>query len=195
MDSEKRAAFEDLILEILGGYPGGIKEYDLIQELTRAGYDGFSERWMRDSLTLFRGHFSLFHSLYHLRNRLHKEEAGCLDINSIRITLEPYTNVQADLSASGPLASYYLDVTNLEKTTREDVEKLLEQFWTCYPRFENKDRALAEFGLEEPVDYRSVKSRYRELAKRHHPDHGGDSERFKELNRAMMTLEAIYNPA
>ena len=86
-------------------------------------------------------------------------------------------------------------MTNLEKTTREDVEKLLNQFWTCYPRFENKDEALAEFGLEEPVDYRVVKSRYRELAKEHHPDRGGDSERFKELNRAMMTLDAIYNPS
>lgn len=195
MDFEKRVAFENLILEILGGYPGGIKEYDLIQELTRAGYDGFSERWMRDSLSLFRGHFSLFHSLYHLRNRLHQEESGCLDINSIRITLEPYTNAQADFAAADPLAEYYLDVTNLEKTTREDVEKLLEQFWTCHSQFENKGEALAEFGLEEPVDYRSVKSRYRELAKEYHPDRGGDSERFKELNRAMMTLEAIYNPA
>jgi DnaJ-domain-containing protein 1 len=57
-------------------------------------------------------------------------------------------------------------------------------------------KALRVFGLTPPVDYMSIKSRYIELVKRHHPDaNGGDKaaeERLKTINQALQTLKASY---
>jgi hypothetical protein len=36
-------------------------------------------------------------------------------------------------------------------------------------------------GLEDPVTRRQVQDRFRELARRHHPDRGGDHRKFVEL--------------
>lgn len=129
MDSDKRALLEERLLGILSGYPGGIRESELIQELMRDGYQEFSKCTIQDSRCLFRSHFSLFHCLYHLRNRLHREKIACLDINSIRITLEPYSSAQEAVACSDPLGNFYLDIRNIEKNSG-NAEVLLEQFWT-----------------------------------------------------------------
>lgn len=54
--------------------------------------------------------------------------------------------------------------------------------------------ALAELGLHWPVTLEAVKARYKELAKRHHPDaNGGDrasEERLKTINLAYAALRA-----
>ncbi len=62
--------------------------------------------------------------------------------------------------------------------------------------------ALAELGLEPPVEFPAVKRRYRELVKRHHPDvkengHGPaaravDGEAMLRLNAAFTFLKALY---
>ena len=52
--------------------------------------------------------------------------------------------------------------------------------------------ALDVLGLEWPVDHRAMRSRYKELAKRLHPDlNGGDrgaEEKLKDVNRAYSLL-------
>jgi hypothetical protein len=52
--------------------------------------------------------------------------------------------------------------------------------------------ALDVLGLEWPVDHRAVRARYKELAKRFHPDvNGGDrgaEEKLKDVNRAYSLL-------
>jgi hypothetical protein len=42
-------------------------------------------------------------------------------------------------------------------------------------------RLLALLDLPPFADLADIKQRFRDLAKRHHPDHGGDSEKFMEL--------------
>ena len=58
-----------------------------------------------------------------------------------------------------------------------------------------EEEALAELDLEPPADFPTIKARYRELAKRHHPDaNGGDKaaeERLKRINQAYNTLKSI----
>ncbi len=55
--------------------------------------------------------------------------------------------------------------------------------------------ALALFGLELPVTADQLKSRYKELVKRHHPDANGGTkdaeEKFKEIRSAYDTLRAF----
>lgn len=60
------------------------------------------------------------------------------------------------------------------------------------PEFE----ALALMGLEPPVDLRIIKTRYKELAKKHHPDlRPGDPEAeelLKRINMAYTILKLAY---
>ncbi len=55
-----------------------------------------------------------------------------------------------------------------------------------------RDRALAVMQLDAPVTVAAIKTRYKELVKRHHPDaNGGDrasEERLKVINQAYSTL-------
>lgn len=56
-------------------------------------------------------------------------------------------------------------------------------------------KAMAVFNLSHPITLADVKSRYKELVKRHHPDaNGGDKqaeERIKLINQAYTTLRAF----
>lgn len=58
------------------------------------------------------------------------------------------------------------------------------------------DEALAVLDLEAPVEFHTIKARYRELVKLHHPDtHAGDKvaeETLKRINQAYTTLKAAF---
>ncbi len=58
---------------------------------------------------------------------------------------------------------------------------------------------LATLGLSWPTTLEAVKTRYKELAKRHHPDaNGGDrdaEERLKTINLAYAALRSRLMPA
>ncbi len=57
-------------------------------------------------------------------------------------------------------------------------------------------RALSVLGMDYPITEGELKTRYKELVKRHHPDaNGGDKdaeERFKRINEAYETLMTAY---
>jgi DnaJ domain len=62
-----------------------------------------------------------------------------------------------------------------------------------------QEKALAAFDLSLPLTLLALKSRYKELVKRHHPDaNGGDKEaeeRLKIITQAYATLKASYFPS
>jgi DnaJ-domain-containing protein 1 len=57
-------------------------------------------------------------------------------------------------------------------------------------------KALAIFNLRPPISFAAIKSRYKELVKRHHPDaHGGDKgaeEKLKLINEAYGILKRFF---
>ena len=54
------------------------------------------------------------------------------------------------------------------------------------------DAALQEFGFSERVSLRQIKDRYRDLARRYHPDHGSaaEMEKIQRVNQAYQVLRA-----
>jgi len=60
-------------------------------------------------------------------------------------------------------------------------------------------QAAAVLGLEAPVTTETVKARYKELVKQHHPDaNGGDAtseDKIREINQAYQELMEFFSPA
>ena len=171
----------------LENQPEGIGEYDLMMSLKSQGYFDFLSKPAVPH-ELFRAHFFLFHSLYLLSNILLEQEVGVLEIHTLKIQLHPYQNGENALQVDSKLKAYYLNFNNLENTTEDDVYDLLESFWNKYNKFENRDEALAELGLQDPVTDKMIKQEYRRLIMQHHPDRGGETEKLQKLNDVIKSL-------
>lgn len=181
--------FHQQLLDILQRFPAGLSEYDLFRALSSSGYAAFSKSAFADEHTLFYQHFLLFNALYHLRDELLASATFVLEISPLRIRLTDYTAGDEDLVAHDPLREYYLDIRELEKMTAGKVQNMLGQFWAGYHRQQGRSSALDVLGLTDPVDAATIRHRYRQLAMQHHPDRGGDTERFQQLTAAMRLLE------
>ncbi len=55
------------------------------------------------------------------------------------------------------------------------------------------DRALEILGLPTLITKQDIKDRYIQLARRYHPDIGGDSRRMEEINRAYELLNSYID--
>lgn len=167
--------------------PQGIGEYDLMTNLKSLGYFDFLSQPALPH-ELFRAHFFLFHALYLLSNKLLEEKVFLLDVHTLKIQLLPYEYGEDALQVDSKLRAYYLDFKNLENTTEDDVNDMLASFWNKYNKFENREEALAELGLKDPVDDKVIKKEYRRLIMQHHPDRGGDTEKLQKLNDVIKLL-------
>lgn len=177
------------LYEILTVYPDGVKEYDLHQHLKKEGIYPFSASRLGDNLELFRSHFLLFHLLYVLRDRLQGDQVGDVEIHCLNIRLLPWRSTQGSLpDRVDPMRDYYMDLNHLRHVQRVEVDAMITGFWERLHKQEGRSQALAFFGLMDSADQTQIKRRYRQLAKEHHPDHGGQPERFRQLITAAKTL-------
>jgi len=180
--------FFTAIEQELDAKPDGVREYDLIVALKARGLFEFLPAPPAEPLQLFRAHFLLFHTLYLLRDKLASIQEGLLEIGPLCIRRLPWSAGDSSLTTPDPLRAYYLDWANLDDTTEDDVCHLIASFWKQLGRFENRDEALAELGLEDPVDDSTIKLAWRRLAMEHHPDRGGDNARLQAINAAVDCL-------
>ena len=65
---------------------------------------------------------------------------------------------------------------------------MIASFWRRLGRFDKREEALAELGLQDPVDDQTIKMTWRRLAMEYHPDRGGDNERLQAINAAVDCL-------
>jgi hypothetical protein len=76
--------------------------------------------------------------------------------------------------------------------SREELKAVIEEYFyrLYFQNFQENGLSAADvydsqllslLGLPPYAGMLEIKQRYRELAKRYHPDHGGDSEKFIEL--------------
>lgn len=190
MSQKKSSIPEAFILALqaeLEKQPAGISEYDLIQNLKLQGYFDFLSAPALPH-ELFHAHFFLFHALYLLRDILLEKQQYILNIHTLKIELLRYQQGENKLQQEDKLRSYYLDFCNLENTSEDDVYELLASFWNKFDRYADRDAALAELGLTDPVDDKTIKDEYRKLVMQHHPDRGGDKEKLQKINDAVTLL-------
>lgn len=186
---DKIARLGALLWDILQANPDGLSEYELMKALRLHGEAQFETASFRNSLSLFRAHFLLFHSLYRLRQDLWRGQRAHLEISALNIRVLPFRQTYStELSAHDPLRDYYMDLSNLEETSAADVEALLEAFWSRLCCNDQRREALDVMGLEDPVDDKAIKQRYRKLVMQHHPDRGGSKERLQDIHGAMAIL-------
>ena len=177
------------VYEVLLLHPDGIREFDLMAALDNRCVAGFGETAFADHLSMFQSHFLLFHSLYLLRDRLHQQAEAGLDIHCLSIRLTPFVSqARGGIQQHDPLRDYYLDPGQMEKTDAAEVDQLLHGFWQRFVAMDERQEALQQLGLCDPVDYAQIKAQYRRLVMEHHPDRGGDHSRLLLINEAMQVL-------
>jgi len=180
------------LLSILGQHPDGLSEVQLFRALSKAGYTQFAAQRPESSLQLFKRHFLLFHLLYLCQNHCYLEQMGNLSIHTLCICLHPYRPGQPELDTHDALKAYYLDYSQLDATTKDDVDSLLNSFWNqCVSTDEAAD-ALATLEMRQADSYQQVKQQYRRLAMRYHPDRGGSTDKLQQLNQAKETLRRHF---
>ena len=176
----------------------GTSEYDLIRALQAPPLAFFSEQAMRDPLLLFQTHFALYNALYQLRDYWLASEQGLLEITGTRIHLHAYTPQPPGLTSADPLREYYLNWNNFDKTGKQDVEAMLDAFWTRMaggPSADNKSpenvsRARATLGIGDDLNLTRglLKRQYRKRLHECHPDKGGRAEDTMQIVSAYTLL-------
>lgn len=174
--------------DILRQHPAGLSEHNLLQALRSRGYFEFGQSRPAPPLELFQMHFLLLHGLYRLQQNGYEQQSALVDISPLRICLRSYRSGQNVLTKPDPLRDYYLDLGNLKMMSEEAVNDLLDAFWRDFVRFDSRASALAELGLQDPVDEATIKRTYRRLAMVHHPDRGGEAWRLQAINAAYRVL-------
>ncbi len=187
-DRETREEFLQAVAAILQAHPAGLSEYELMGLLREAGFFAFLGPAPADPKALFCAHFLLFHALYRLADRASAARSARLEIGPLCIRWLPHSEGEGALGRPDTLRDYYLDLTNLQATTAQDVEALIASFWRRLGRRERRVGALAELGLADPVDDATIRRAYRRLAMQHHPDRGGDTARLQAINAAVAAL-------
>ncbi|NLI74844.1 MAG: hypothetical protein GX442_00215 [Candidatus Riflebacteria bacterium] len=87
---------------------------------------------------------------------------------------------------------FYLDPRNFFGLDAETAEAFLNGAWEILRHSDDLRRAFQTLGLPETAGLPAVKTRFRELARRHHPDLGAPvAGPFVEINRAYTLLMRV----
>lgn len=185
------------IIRILHAHPEGLSEFSLLKILEADGLVLAMESDVSHDLLLFRKHFLIMNALYQLQSTL-QEEGFYLSISALHIQLIPTDSAiepnnstslsQKKLSKADYLRDYYLDWSKFEKSSNEYVNKLLDSFWRRYLGDEHLQQAWITLELEPETPLPLVRKAYKQLARRHHPDQGGDPEQFRRVREAYELL-------
>lgn len=182
------------VLKLLQQTSEGVSEYEFIKTLQKQEIVGFPDVPLSDLLALFKMHYLLHHVLYRLRQQLWQQQQAHLLIDPLATRLLPYQAQQSGIGEYDALSNYYDDLSHIETVKVEEVADLLAQFWQRVNAKDERQDALRVLSLEEPVNYATIKHRYRQLVQQHHPDKGGDKEMLQTLNHALSVLEQYYAP-
>lgn len=180
------------ILDILHENMEGISEYELIKQLKRKIKSDPILTGQFVGILLFQQHFLVMNALYQLQTELRQDNKQLsISPNVIRIKLSNATHTQ-QLDNFNGLASYYLDWSNYYNTTESDVDNMLHSFWDMLMQDTHREEALKILGLPLSATVTDIRKNYLKLVSDCHPDKGGESHRFREVQQAYELL--MSNP-
>ncbi|MEH6344012.1 MAG: DNA-J related domain-containing protein [Bermanella sp.] len=173
-------------------------EYQLVQHLQKLGR--LPSQALRQPLSLFRCHFLIYNALYRLQYLTHVHQRYQLSISSIQIEMSIYSasknSHEQYLDQYSSLALFYMDTTQLNQTTEQDINRLLDQFWQDYLSPDRKISALNTLEINptesESIDFKGIKKQYRRLVMKHHPDRGGNAQKMIDIHQALQCLQQYY---
>jgi hypothetical protein len=166
----------------------GFQEYELLSHLNTQGCFDALDVEVSMTLLIFRKHFLLFHVLYSIHQQWVDDKQGALLITPLDIRRLDYVEADTQIGEVDALAGYYLNLDNLELSTEDNVNELLNSFWEMYLKYDKRADALRVLELKDPVTDKEIVVRYRQLASVHHPDKGGDHEEIQAINEAYAIL-------
>ncbi|MCG8668989.1 MAG: DnaJ domain-containing protein [Pseudomonadales bacterium] len=183
-------------LRLLKKEPGELKIYDLLAGLDQqllgklVDTDDFN-------LKTFRKNFWLMNALYQLQAQLVDDDVY-LSIGQVSVGIVPGGSVAYQHlvdHSEHRVRDYYLDWNNYHGTDTEAVDKLLKQFWDRYYSVDQIGDALRILGVDNrelKPSWQEIQTCYRQLARTHHPDRGGESAKFIEVREAYEVLKAHF---
>ena len=183
------------VLELLKSSNTAVRLLDIVSHLENEHvFQSFSS--LSPEIKAFRKNFLVMNALYYLQRDL-LDTGFLLSISAVAIKIEPLLDSSSikSLAASGDekLADYYLDWTNYYESGQQDIENLLNGFWDKYFALDKRNNALQFLGLASESDWGDVQISYRRLAKKYHPDMGGNASDFIKLREAYELLRHCYN--
>lgn len=169
-------------------------EFQVIRHLQQLKIEPFDQFSLQHSKELFNAHFLCMHALYHLKRQYSQARTYKLLIHSVRIERHAYQQAQGrvnhnEATLADPLETYYLDARHYFETQEGEINQMLKSFWNNYLAQDQKHSALNTLDLPADADAQMIKTQYRRLVQRYHPDKGGCAKRFQAIQEAKETLE------
>lgn len=169
---------------------GSLSEYQLLTLIEQQQPEFFDS--LPNPRSLYQKHFWLFHHLYLLKPDFLRRGFH-LSVSALSIALTPSTDGGTAIDEADPLAEFYLDKNNLYLSENE-IADMQKRFWQRYLALENKAEAIKALELTgvRPLTLGIIKKQYQRLAQKHHPDKGGDPERFHFIQQAFKELKLLF---
>lgn len=145
-------------------------------------------------IIIFQKNFFIMNALYQIQSDM-QTEGLLLKILPLDICIVPNRTEGkfALTKRDTELASYYLDWSNLNSITVEEVEELFSSFWQKYRAVDKADAALTTLGLAQFDNWLEVRQAYKKKVSICHPDKGGSVEDFIEIREAYEVLSFRYH--
>lgn len=168
-----------------------VKEFQLLQFIEQNHPEFFEP--LGTSPSLYKKHFLLFHRLYGLKQSLLKT-GHSLMISALEIQILMSAAKNQALSDFDPLAEFYLTLENLYRSD-EEILAMQQQFWMRYLALDKKAAAIKTLGMQgvDPITADVLKKHYNQLIHRHHPDKGGNAQRFIQIQQAYSDLKTLLD--
>ncbi|MEY8200281.1 MAG: DNA-J related domain-containing protein [Colwellia sp.] len=145
-------------------------------------------------IVTFQKNFFVMNALYQIQRDI-QTEGFLLTIFPLEICMVPNrAEGKSTLTTRDTdLARYYLDWSNLNSITLEEVDALFSSFWQRYRAVDKVESALTTLGLYQGADWFKIRQAYQKKIAISHPDKGGCAEDFIEIRKAYEILSISFN--
>ena len=145
-------------------------------------------------IIIFQKNFFVMNALYQIQRDI-QTEGFLLSIFPLEISLVPHRTVtkSALTTRDTELASYYLDWSNLDTVTVEEIDELFSHFWQGYYAVDKVDAALTTLGLKPDAEWLDIHQAYQKKIFTSHPDKGGNANDFIEIREAYEILKFSHH--